>query len=221
MMFSLENAMNSQFREALKFKIEEGLPGESSHVKMSPLKRPLSSLALKEATNIRESAVAIILYPDENLHHCILIQRPVYDGTHSGQVSFPGGKKDNEDPHLEYTARREAFEEVGIQLNETHLIGELTDVFIPVSGFQVKPYVYYHESIPNLIPDKREVSEIFTFTIDKLLSDESFSSMEIKFPNGIVQKNIPCFELSEKQIWGATALILNELREVILKINDL
>jgi len=45
--------------------------------------------------------------------------------------------------------------------------------------------------------------------------------MEIKFPNGIVQKNIPCFELSEKQIWGATALILNELREVILKINDL
>jgi hypothetical protein len=43
--------------------------------------------------------------------------------------------------------------------------------------------------------------------------------MEIKFPNGITQKNIPCFNLASKQIWGATALILNELREIILKIN--
>lgn len=210
--------MNNHFRDVLKNAIEKGIPGEDAHLRMSPLKRPLSSLAIKKAETIRESAVAIILFPNENTHHCILIQRPIYDGTHSGQVSFPGGKKDLEDIHLEFTARREAFEEVGIQLTENLLIGELTEVFIPVSGFKVKPFIYFHETIPELTPDEREVAEIFTFTIDELLSENSFSTMEIKFPNGITQKNIPCFNLSNKQIWGATALILNELRELILNI---
>lgn len=210
--------MNNHFRDVLKHAIEQGVPGEDAHLRMSPLKRPLSSLAIKEAENIRESAVAIILFPNENTHHCILIQRPIYDGTHSGQVSFPGGKKDLEDIHLEFTARREAFEEVGIELNESLLVGELTDVFIPVSSFKVKPFIYYHETLPSLKADEREVSEIFTFTIDELLSEDSFATMEIKFPNGISQKNIPCFNLSNKQIWGATALILNELRELILNI---
>ena len=210
--------MNNHFRDVLKHAIEKGLPGEAAHLRMSPLKRPLSSFAIKEAETIRESAVAIILFPNENTHHCILIQRPIYDGTHSGQVSFPGGKKDLEDIHLEFTARREAFEEVGIELTENLLVGELTDVFIPVSGFKVKPFIYYHETLPSLKADEREVSEIFTFTIDELLNNDSFSTMEIKFPNGITQKNIPCFNLSNKQIWGATALILNELRELILNI---
>jgi len=210
--------MNNHFRDVLKNAIEQGVPGEDAHLRMSPLKRPLSSVAIKEAENSRESAVAIILFPNENTHHCILIQRPIYDGTHSGQVSFPGGKKDLEDLHLEFTARREAFEEIGIQLSESLLLGELTDVYIPVSGFNVKPFIYFHETIPELIPDEREVSEIFTFTIDELLSEDSFSTMEIEFPNGITHKNIPCFNLSNKQIWGATALILNELRELILNI---
>jgi 8-oxo-dGTP pyrophosphatase MutT (NUDIX family) len=210
--------MNNHFRDVLKHAIEKGLPGEAAHLRMSPLKRPLSSFAIKEAETIRESAVAIILFPNENTHHCILIQRPIYDGTHSGQVSFPGGKKDLEDIHLEFTARREAFEEVGIELTENLLVGELTDVFIPVSGFKVKPFIYYHETLPSLKADEREVSEIFTFTIDELLNNDSFSTMEINFPNGITQKNIPCFNLSNKQIWGATALILNELRELILNI---
>ena len=209
--------MNNNFIENLKSSIDKGLPGETSHIRMSPLKRPLSSLAILETTNVRESAVAIILFLKEDDYHCILIQRPIYDGTHSGQVAFPGGKKDVEDIHLEHTARREAFEEVGIQLSENLLIGELTEVFIPVSSFKVKPYIYYHETIPELKPDEREVSEIFTFSMEDLLNEQSFSTMEIKFPNGIVQKNIPCFNLSQKQIWGATALILNELRDLILK----
>ena len=219
-MFSLENVMNNLFIENLKTSIQKGLPGETSHIRMSPLKRPLSSLALQEATNVRESAVAIILFLKEDRFQCILIQRPVYEGTHSGQVAFPGGKKDLEDAHLEYTARREAFEEVGIQLTENLLIGELTEVFIPVSGFKVKPFIYFHETTPELTPDEREVAEIFTFSIENLIDEQSFSSMEIKFPNGIVQKNIPCFNLSQKQIWGATALILNELRDIILKIEN-
>ena len=216
MTFSSQNVMNNIFREKLKTAIVNGIPGETSHLRMSPLKRPLSSIALKEASSIRESAVAIILFPKENSHHCILIQRPIYEGTHSGQVAFPGGKKDFDDENLEYTARREAFEEVGIQLTEALLIGELTDVFIPVSGFNVKPFIYYHNSIPELQPDEREVSEIFTFTIDELLDEQSISTMEVLFPNGIIQSNIPCFNLSNKQIWGATALILNELRDLIL-----
>lgn len=198
--------------------IRKGIPGEQSHVKMMPLNRPLSSIALQTSSTIRESAVSINLYSADQQIHCILIQRPTYDGVHSGQIAFPGGKKDPDDLDLEYTARRENFEEIGISIDQGILLGELTDVYIPVSSFLVKPFIFFHEELPMLIPDSREVAEIFSFSLHELIDESSFSTMEIKFQNGITQKNIPCFVLSGKEIWGATALILNELRDFLLSI---
>lgn len=198
--------------------IKKGIPGEKSHVRMAPLSRPLTSYALKTVSDVRESAVAVILYPTEWEVECILIQRPEYNGTHSGQIAFPGGKKDPDDLDLEYTARREAFEEVGVPETEGLLIGELTHVYIPVSGFLVKPFLFYHEELPPLTPDPREVAEIFSFSLSELMNESSFSTMTIKFPTGFVQKDIPCFLLNGKEIWGATALILNELRDLLLRM---
>ena len=212
--------MNNLFIKNLLQAIEKGLPGENSHAKMAPLNRPLSSYAIKTADTVKESSVAIILYEKENQFHSILIQRPEYEGSHSGQISFPGGKKDLSDIDLEFTARRETFEEIGIPTTEGHLIGELTEVFIPVSGFLVKPFIYYHIALPELIPDQREVAEIVRFSINELLEDSSISSMEITFPTGIIQKNIPCFNLANKQVWGATALILNEFRDILFKFHS-
>lgn len=193
------------------------LPGEQSHQKMAPLNRPLSSYAIQSATNVRESAVSIILTPYENDLKSILIQRPIYEGAHSGQIAFPGGKKDETDEHLEFTARREAFEEVGIPIHQGELLGKLTNVYIPVSNFIVHPYIYFHDSLPTLIPQEREVTEIIPFSIKELLEDYILNTMEVKFPNGITQKNIPCFNIEHKQIWGATALILSELRDICLR----
>lgn len=205
-----------KFYEELK----NGVPGEKSHLKMAPTNRPLSSLAIKTSTNIRESAVSINLFADNSMMKCLLIKRPTYEGVHSGQISFPGGKKEIDDEHLEHTARRETYEEVGIPTNTGILLGELTEVYIPVSSFLVKPYIFYHEELPNLTPDTREVEQIFSFPLSELLDDTSISTMEVRFSTGIIQKNIPCFILDGKEIWGATALILNELRDLILKILD-
>lgn len=204
------------FPDTFLEEIRKGIPGEQSHIKMMPLNRPLSSIAVQSSISIRESAVSINLYREDEQIHCILIQRPTYDGVHSGQISFPGGKKDPDDVDLEFTARRENFEEIGIAIDQGILLGELTDVYIPVSSFLVKPFIFFYEELPDLHADSREVAEIFSFSLEELTLESSFSTMEIQIQNGIKQKNIPCLVLGGKEIWGATALILNELRGLIL-----
>ncbi len=209
--------MSSTFIVKLIEEIKNGIPGEEAHAKMSPIKRPISDL-LKESSKIKESAVALILYRNEREIECILIQRPEYDGNHSGQISFPGGKKDSEDIHLEFTARRETFEEIGIPPSMGQLIGQLTEVYIPISNFLVQPIIYYHEKLPKLVRDTREVAEIFSFSLSELLNEECFSTMKVKLlseNNGTI---VPCFLLGGKKIWGATAIILNEFRELLLKV---
>ena len=210
--------MTNSFIENLSSEIKKGLPGEKSHIKMAPLNRPLSSYVIKEGISVRESAVAIILFPKNGNIHSILIQRQEYNGNHSGQIAFPGGKKDTEDIHLEFTARRETWEEVGLPIENGELLGALTKVYIPVSGFIVQPYIYFHSEIIDFTPNEREVKEIITFELSELLKESSISSMDINLSSGFTQKNVPCFEISDKQVWGATALILNELRDIILNI---
>lgn len=203
----------------IKLQIEKGLPGESAHLAMAPFNRPLSSLALKQSDDHRISSVAIVLYENNSKAvSLILIQRPNYEGAHSGQISFPGGKKDPTDSDTEFTARRECFEEIGLCLESRDCLGKLTDVYIPVSKFLVHPFLYFCSNPVEFKPDEREVSEILTIEVDQLTDSGSISTMNIRFPNGLNQKDIPCFIFGEKKVWGATALILNELREIINRI---
>lgn len=206
------------FLDKIREEISERLPGESAHVKMSPEHRILSSAALKNADNVRDCAVAIVLYRIDNRVECILTQRPNYAGNHSGQVSFPGGKKDLSDDNLEVTARRECFEEIGIPREEGVLLGKLTDVYIPVSGFLVKPFVFYHSELPNLTPDKREVAEILRFSLFDLKKETLIAYTEIRLDDGTIFRNIPYFNLANKKVWGATALILSELKEILVNM---
>lgn len=206
------------FLQRLKREITHHLPGEVAHAKMAPINRPLSSFALQHAAEIRESAVAVVLYEEDNLIKCILTQRPDYEGKHGGQVSFPGGKKEPEDLDLEVTARRECFEEIGIPTEQGELIGKLTEVFIPVSSFLVQPYVYFHSEKPQLERNLREVAEILHFPLYDLLEEHRVMTMDIPQGNGSVYKNVPYFHLVDKKVWGATALILNELKEVLKQL---
>jgi 8-oxo-dGTP pyrophosphatase MutT (NUDIX family) len=210
---------NDTFRERIRLQLLEELPGEVSHQKMSPLNRPITSEALKTLTDYRESAVAIVLFESEECIECILTQRPEYDGTHSGQVSFPGGKKEDSDVHLEATARRECKEEIGVQLTEEHIIGALSPVYIPVSRFLVLPFVYFLPHVPIYTPDAHEVAEIFTFPLFDLKKEELIATMELKQPNGVVYRNVPYFNLSNKKVWGATALMLSEMKDVLKAID--
>lgn len=201
--------------DQIKTEISKGLPGESAHAAMSPIDRKKINWVTTDA--IRESAVAIVLFEKNDLPHCLLIQRTEYEGKHSGQMSFPGGKKDPEDIDLEYTARRECFEEIGIPVEKGTLLGELTSVFIPVSSFIVRPFLFFHDEIVELIPNEREVAEIVSFQLSDLTEENIISTMEIPLTNGTYLKEVPYFDLEGKKVWGATALILNEMRELLLR----
>lgn len=208
----------TEFKSQLAQLIQQQLPGESAHLEMSPLNRGLSSVAIQTATNVRESAVAVLIFESDQRLQCTLIQRPTYTGSHSGQVSFPGGKKDPTDLDLIHTAIRECWEEIGVRLQHEHLVGKLTSVYIPVSNFHVEPFVFFYPEIPTFEKDLREVEEVFTFYLDALLDESNVATVEMQISSNFTLKEVPCFVLEQKQVWGATALILNELKAVLKMI---
>jgi 8-oxo-dGTP pyrophosphatase MutT (NUDIX family) len=201
----------------LAYIIENDLPGEIAHHPLSPLHRPVTSEIIKNLTEYKASAVAIVLFEEQDDYRFILIQRTEYNGKHSGQISFPGGKKEDSDESYEMTARRECLEEIGINLDDATLLGKLSPVYIPVSGFLVEPFVFHYPYQPKYKQQNREVASIFSVPLKELLQDDVISTMNIRTENNLVMKNVPCFNLQEKQIWGATALMINELREVVLR----
>lgn len=206
--------MSDTFSEQISTILSTQLPGETAHNRVMSKGRPKTSEAKAFANDYRDSAVGIFIYKENSTFKSLLIQRPAYEGTHGGQVSFPGGKSEIEDKNLEHTARRESFEEVGISQGQGKLLGTLTDVYIPVSKFRVQPYVFYLEELPKLTPDTFEVAEIISFDLT------IFKTMEIKYKSiplkqGMTLKNMAYFDIEDKVVWGATALMLSELQEVI------
>jgi len=196
--------------EAIKRELATDLPGESAHLPMSPLGRGRSSELKKKAKKFREAAVAVILFPKDDKMQIILTQRAQYEGTHSGQISFPGGSKEAYDEDLISTAIRETHEEIDLTLDKTQFLGTLTDVFIPVSSFAVHPQVFFHPTCPNF-ENNYEVVETFWISLNELLDEHSVSTMNVTLQNGF-KLTVPCFSIRGHSIWGATAIMLNEFK---------
>ena len=203
---------------ALRNITTNNLPGEQAHSDLMPVNRPFSSQVKMNAQDFRQSAVAMVLYEDGNELMSLLIQRPFYEGVHSRQIAFPGGKRDPEDPNIEFTARRECMEEVAIPMEDLSLLGRLTDVYIPTSKFIVSPHLFAVDSLPDLIPDEREVDEIIPFNVSRLLEADSINYTDMNFGNGFKQKNVPYFAIEDKIVWGATGMILCEFRTILRQI---
>lgn len=207
---------------ALKYFLKESLltlPGEEAHREMFPM-RAVSSEALKSAENYKLSGVLALIYTHENKHHIILTERQEYDGNHSAQMSFPGGKIEKNDRDSLAAALRETNEEIGIFPERIEVLGRLTDVYIPVSNFLVHPYIGYLDGAPSFIMNEREVKQIVTFDLFEILKPENRIITEIQTAKGLKMKNIPAFYIADKIIWGATALMLNEIRFILKKINQ-
>lgn len=198
--------------------LQRELPGEGAHTLMMPVNRPYSSALKENAQGYRKSAVAIVLYEEHAALKSVLIERPKYDGVHSRQIAFPGGKMDASDRDLEFTARRECKEEIAIPHDALQLLGTLSDIYIPVSQFIVAPHVFYIEKLPELIPDPREVERIIPFHLERITEDTSVQHTNMRFGNGLVQKDIPYFDIEGKIVWGATGMMLAELREILLRV---
>lgn len=204
------------WKKILDEALNSPLPGEDVHMEMAPMSRMKSSEALKQARSYRESAVALHLWEKGAELFVLLTQRNVYPGTHSGQISFPGGKHESYDVDFEATARRESWEEIAMPLDAGELLGQLTDVYIPVSQFLIHPFVFYHQLADwKLQANPREVADWFWYPMKELLDDNTRLYKDIEVGPNFTLKNTPYFSYKDHVIWGATSFMLNELRHAV------
>lgn len=150
----------------------------------------------------------------------LLIERPKTMRKHAGQIAFPGGKQDEGDKDLAETALRESNEEIGINPVNLKPIGSLSPVYIPVTNFLVHSFVFIHEEKPELQINPDEVNEVLEVTLSEIFSVKSKSFADIELENGLILKNTPCFTIQNKIIWGATSILLNELKHRIIQFHQ-
>lgn len=205
-----------ELMEALSRRILEPLPGSLAHellraVPVGPL-RPV----FRQHTPPRLGSVLILLYQQDGVIRFPLIKRQEYAGTHSGQVSLPGGKAEaNEDPVQ--TALREAEEEIGVNGRNVRVLGRLTNFFVIPSNFMVTPVIGAIEGLPDFVPDPHEVAKIFHANVADLLREDAVLVKEILVA-GQYTMRAPHFDIGGEVVWGATAMILNEFRMVLQDI---
>jgi len=166
-----------------------------------------------DISKARLSGVLILLYPADGYISTVLIRRPVYNGVHSGQLAFPGGRKEEHDEDLIKTALRESKEETGIQPQDVNVIGQLSDLFVPPSNFLVSPVVGYSETKPFFVADPLEVDAIIEIPLEHLLNPEASTTKTVEA--GEWKASVPCYFIQNQIIWGATAMIISEFLEIL------
>jgi 8-oxo-dGTP pyrophosphatase MutT (NUDIX family) len=205
------NSLSGQIESALR----EELPGTDVQWEMASSDRKISNFPRKKRDDTKLAAVLIVLYPHKDKVHTLFIQRPVYNGVHSGQIAFPGGKLEEEDNSLISTALREACEETGICSSDIQVLGKLTPLYIPVSNIEVTPVVASMHMRPELVPCQDEVVSIIEasladFTDPVIIKEKAMlirdESLEVRY-----------FDYKGNVIWGATAMMLYELLVLLEK----
>jgi 8-oxo-dGTP pyrophosphatase MutT (NUDIX family) len=201
------------FIEKLRGQLNAGLPGEEAQFRMAPMARPRLREALAAAPEVRQSAVLLYFFPKRDDWFLVLMKRPDYEGTHSGQVSIPGGRLEPGENHLQ-AALREFEEEIGVVVDSNCLLGKLSDLFIPPSNYLVQTFVAYSSEPPRYAPDPVEVEEIIELSVTWLLNESAVKRGKVMLSSGV---NIvsPYFEVAGHVVWGATAMILSELKHIL------
>ncbi|MBC8174131.1 MAG: CoA pyrophosphatase [Candidatus Marinimicrobia bacterium] len=202
------------FIQALKSQLMLNLPGKSFQEQMAPVPRYITREMLSRKQNIVQSAVLILLFPDDGKWHFILTERSDRVEYHRRQISLPGGSRE-EGETLQQTALRETNEEIGVCRDDIVIVGKLSPLFIPVSGFNVHPFVGWAEEKPKINPDPVEVSMIHKITVQDLLEKNNLKQETRIIHN--VEVDVPYFDFERGKVWGATAMILGEFREVLRK----
>jgi len=217
--------MLDDFKYELRKFLNKPLPGINAQKLMAPSTSDHGRFNLEEKKNARLGAVLILLFPKDNQVYFPLILRPEYDGIHAGQISLPGGKKEDSDSDLIETALRETREEIGIDTADVEILGSLTDLYITVSNFKVRPVVGISNSTPSCVPDKSEVEQIIETDINNILDDSLIKEKEIVVERNMPdfnfkhRLNAPYFDIDGHVVWGATAMILSEFSVILKQIN--
>ncbi len=194
-------------------RVNAPLPGRPAHLQMAHITRRHYVDAPAEA---KQAAVLMVLFPKQGQWHIVLIERNANDRDHhGGQISFPGGKAEPDDASMLATALREAEEEVGIGREKVTVLGGLTELYIPVSNFQVHPFLGYLEAPPQYRLQAEEVNQVLEVPLSHFQQPHIRRTTDIRIAPQITLKNVPYFDVEGRVLWGATAMMLNELMEII------
>lgn len=192
--------------------LKNPLPGLEVQLEMASPERRKYYPKIESIVNYKTAAVAICIYKKENIWHLPLIKRQEYEGVHSGQISFPGGKTDKNETFIN-TALREFHEETGFFPESAIHLGSLSPLYIPPSNFMVYPQVFYLNSNLNFNPNRREVQRIIEWPLNDFLTKTIAENFTVK-PFQQKEFETPGIRIENDFIWGATAMMLNELKEV-------
>lgn len=190
------------------------LPGHEEIVKkMSP-----NRMRLKGEPNetTRRSGVLILFYPKGEDIYLPLILRPQYDGVHGGQMAFPGGRAELKDKNIQATALREAQEEIGIKASDVKIIGNLTELYINPSNLLCQPVLGYINYRPDFYPDEREVADILEVPLSDFVNPDTVQTRLVEARG--YKFETPGFIIQEQIVWGATAMMVAELIEIMKEI---
>ena len=204
----------SRFLSILSELEAHSLPGLGSHHKMIPKVRVIPSLEDIERANPSHAAVLALFFPDQGEEtHFLLTLRANYPGAHSAQISFPWGKYEPADGSLEQTALRETEEETGVRSEQIKIHKALSETYIPPSNFLVRPYLGLVMERPLFKPN-HEVEQIIQVKLSDLLSETALGSKNLT-TSYMKNVDVPCFLLNQHVVWGATAMMLSEIKDLI------
>lgn len=201
--------MFNHFIQALQTQLNKPLPGQDAQYQMVNSHRLRVAPHEMKNLNARQAAVLILFYAIENQPYLVFMQRNQYPGVHSNQISFPGGKYEEQDKDLVTTALRESQEELNIIKEQVQVHGCLTPVYIPPSNFLVEPVIGSCTERPHFVPDTNEVADIIELPFSFFLCPESIQTVTV--PSGNEQYTVPAYVKNTTIIWGATAMMMSEL----------
>jgi len=202
------------FIDHLQLQLQKPLPGRPAEYSLSFEDTKARSII---PDNAKLAGVLVLFYPKGKDWHLVLIERTSrYESDrHKGQISFPGGRHEEDDRSMFETALREAEEEVGVKPEKVEILGSLSDLYIPVSNFHVFPKVAFAREAPVFIPQPSEVESILEVPFHVFQQPNALQRMSLPMSNGFVLPNVPHFKIYNKIVWGATLMMLGELLAVV------
>jgi len=189
------------------------LPGiEAQLLAVPPERSELMKAIDFSSLNPKKAAVTILLYPKQQQMHLVLIQRNTYAGVHSAQIAFPGGKIEATDESAAAAALRETEEEIGVAAHQLQVIRAFTELYIPPSNFMVYPFLAFADAPLQFLPDPKEVSQLIEISLHDFITACPIQ-LQTRATSYNPEIEVPCFIIQGHEVWGATAMVLSELKE--------